>query len=186
MALPTDARFAATHVARLGQSITAWRSHQRARLASLRDQCASLDKGLRDRMTGHIQHVVKDLRIFMTMVLGLVILWPDWALPHRFVSGLGVVGHASPSNLFPEDPVKASRSAAQLLGPEADAWNLKVAKDPTQPNEADKILWDKTFKAKKAGKLKGPYSKAQLDKLFGKGEWRAIRRRLVWSASHGI
>ena len=109
-------------------------------LEALAEATAHIDISLRSRMQPQVAHVTKGLRIFMLMVLALVIEWPDWSLGHRFVSGLPVVGHAAPSNLFPHDPVKASRTQGQLLGPLAEQWNTNLARDIKGKAEADKIL----------------------------------------------
>ena len=96
--LPADGQFAATHSCRLGEAIVAWRRHQLGRISELRSECEAVDISLHDRMIGLTTTVIKDLRVCLCMVLGLIILWPDGSLPHRFVSGLNVVGHAASSN----------------------------------------------------------------------------------------
>ena len=106
--------------------------------------CAPVDLAIRGRLAPTIAGITGKLRLFMLMVLGLIIEWPDWALPHRFASGLPVVGHAVPSNLFPHHAVKPTRTSAQLLGPSADEWNTRLSGGAKASTEANRILWENT------------------------------------------
>ena len=84
-----------------------------------------------------------------------------------------------PSNIYPSIDSKNEGTLYDLLDADtADAWNEKLSND-TKAYDHDKAVWDTAKEQLKRHLLSGPMTKLDLDKMFGKGEWRGICRRGV-------
>lgn len=113
---------------------------------------------------------------FLT-TLTFLLRWPDWQLSTLVSRGFRVVGLIEPSNVYPRITPNAVESLASLLEPEAaHAWNTKVALRSLR-SDLDEDIYAAAKEQVDRGLLSPPKTKGQVDKLFGKGKWRAIRRR---------
>ena len=59
---------------------------------------------------------------------------------------------------------------------EADKWNTSVALG-SRPSDLDKEIFETAQEQVSRGLLSKAMSKKSVDRVFGKGKWRAIRRR---------
>ena len=82
-----------------------------------------------------------------------------------------------PSNVYPIITTGPGGSVEEILEPDdADAWNCRLNKD-LRPCELDGSVFETTMEQSQRGLLSGPMTKDMMDKKFGKGCWRGIRRR---------
>eukprot|EP00971_Amphidinium_carterae_P080182 1586754-Amphidinium_carterae.1 len=109
--------------------------------------------------------------------------WPDWELPERFVRGFRLSGYIAPSNLFTTLPYREGRPAEDLLGAEADTWNQLLTNERRSADTTE-LIGSGTLKEQYKGIVDPPLTKKQMDRRFGKGQWRALPRRLLWQESH--
>ena len=100
-----------------------------------------------------------------------------------FVSGFSVVGLVQASNLYPRAEVQAAVLAEELTGKDADEWNAMQAND-SRLAPTDDVIYEATEKERGLGYIGAYCSKRDMDRRFGKGRWRAIRRRCVWQEGH--
>ena len=85
--------------------------------------------------------------------------------PHRDVQRL------------PQGGPAAQETLESLLDPkDADTWNSSLAR-ACEISDFDKEVYDAAVEQTERGLLSKPMSKEELDDLFGKGGWKAIRRR---------
>ena len=84
------------------------------------------------------------------------------------------------SNVFPQ--IKRSRLLSEdtPLGDDADAWNTMLAQD-SKADPYEDVVFSHTEKERERGWVTGYFSKRHMDSKFGKGGWKAIRRRCIWS-----
>ena len=82
-----------------------------------------------------------------------------------------------PSNVYPRITTGPVESLDSILDVEdADAWNCGIASD-TQSSDLDQEVYDTAQEQVQRNLLSAPMTKKEVDKLFGRGAWRAIRRR---------
>ena len=67
-----------------------------------------------------------------------------------------------------------------LLGDEADAWNTMLAQD-SKADPYEDVVFSHMEKEREQGWITGYFTKRQMDSKFGKGGWKALRRRCIWS-----
>ena len=88
------------------------------------------------------------------------------------------------SNLFnPIDPGRGA-NVFDLLGEEADSWNNSLATDRRHA-DMDGLIWEASQNKFQNGQFYGPFTMHELDVKFGKGGWKAVRRRNMWQAGQG-
>ena len=73
-------------------------------------------------------------------------------------------------------PAAVESLHAILDSEDADKWNSTVASG-SFPSDLDKEVYDTAQEQVKNGLLSKSMSKKDIDKIFGKGSWRATRRR---------
>ena len=167
-----------------GAGIVDFRTKALQRLRELEQACQPLDEFAIALMDLRISDVAKGTRPALLAALIHAMGWPDWSLPDCFVEGFKITGIIPASNLFRRVPSQAGLQEADLLGPEADKWNEAIASD-SRPNMTDSIIFDSTELERNKGYIEGYYTKRDLDARFGRGKWRAIRRRCIYKESHG-
>ena len=178
--LALDMDFGLAMLQKLGSGINKWRKKQQAGWISLAADCGALDARIRERSHPDTLRVTSKVRSGFLLVLTELFEWPDWALGDRFTWGFPIAGFVPPTNVYGEAKQKGEQtSLTSVLGESADAWNLKLCRD-TKQFDTDSVIWESTVKEQKDGKLSSFFSKAQLDTAFGKGQWRAVRRRTIW------
>ncbi len=119
------------------------------------------------------------------LVMSLLLRWPDWSIPDRFATGFNVCSINDGSNIYtPPKRADEQVSLVQLLE-EADAWNSDLAAD-TKAHDTDKEILSSTLEEIEKGILSQPLRKDQLDAVFGRGHWKAIRRRAIWQAGKDL
>ena len=175
--LPWDLKFAAERSAIHSVTTDELRAHKLNRLRKLAEDCKELDQRARDRMSPEVKVASSTINLGFLSALIHIIRWPDWQLPALFARGFKVAGDIEPSNVYPRVASAAVESAHSLLdSTEADKWNTQLAED-TRPSDLDNEVYKTAEEQSTRGLLSKPMSKTQVDKFFGKGCWKGIRRR---------
>ena len=182
--LALDLDFAWSTIVGMGSGIVQHRQQTLQRLQCLQKACQTLDEMAVACMDMQVHDVARGVRPALMAALVHIIRWPDWSLPDCFVSGFRVTGIIPASNLFRKVPRKQGLQESDLLGEGADAWNEALARD-TKVHPTDHVIFEGTETERSKGYLEGYFTKADLDKRFGRGGWRAIRRRCIYQESHG-
>ena len=94
------------------------------------------------------------------------------------MEGFRVTGVVPASNLFPRIKRDQGLTEGGLLGKEADTRNTLLSQDGSSDPYAD-VIFEHTEKERLKEYVIGYFSKRDLDSKFGRGGWRAIRRRCL-------
>ena len=108
-----------------------------------------------------------------------ILEWEDRSLPWDLVKGFKVVGRISPSGVMmpiPHEDEPDSACLEKLLGAAAVEFADELEADTRVHPHAREIL-SATEEEMALGLMHGFETREQLDNRFGKGNWRAIRRR---------
>ena len=147
------------------------------RLIELANELQPIERKIQDRICSSVRVASGSLRLALMTALTFIMRWPDWQLTSLFTRGFKVSGLIEPSNVYPRVAPAAVDSLHAILDPEdADKWNSTVASG-SFPSDLDKEVYDTAQEQVKNGLLSKSMSKKDIDKIFGKGSWRAIRRR---------
>ena len=163
------------------ESIIEWRMRQLQRLRSLECQCRPVDQRIRADMDPSVLQCVGNMNIAFLAAVVSLLQWPDWALADGFAAGFTIAGVVNPSNVFrPAQPAPPFGGVNELLA-DADTWNTDIAED-CRPMRDEEEIWrlSEVDRAKGRFWTNKYYSKRELDKIFGRGRWRAIRRFVIW------
>ena len=128
-------------------------------------------------MCAEVKIAARSLKLGFLTTLIFILRWPDWQITSLFARGFKVAGLVEPSNVYPSITTAAAGSLESLLDPEdADKWNCSLKGD-LRPSELDGSIYDTASEQSDRGILSKAMTKEEVDKLFGKGNWRGIRRR---------
>ena len=143
----------------------------------LADKAEYLDEQIWKRTPSSVKVVAGKARLGLLTVLAFIFRWPDWQMTSLYTRGFRVAGIVEPSNMYPGIDTKTEGTLHDLLDEEnADVWNSKLSSD-NNVYDHDKAVWF-TAKEQLVRELcPGPFIKAQVDSIFGKGKCRGIRRR---------
>ena len=104
---------------------------------------------------------------------------PDAKQALAFVCGFQVMGELEPSGWWSHEEKPASLNLNEANN---DRWHdslertIKSELLRVNSKEANEATWLRTREELEAGLVHGPFEREQLDKAFGKGSWRAMRR----------
>ena len=155
-------------------------------LEYLKDKCAPLTQIARRRMHPDGKSIAggdTNFDIGFLMVLQILLRWPHWDPADRMCTGFYTTGVVSASNLYRRifDPNRTTEE--DLLGEAADHWNASLASNLREHPHDAQLLQDTLAEIDK-GWLRPFSTKEQLDQAYGPGQWRALRRRLIWQEGH--
>ena len=171
-----------------GPNLPQWRSERVAEATDVAGSLAALNSRMVSVVEGPKRALVCGMNLAFMAAFVDAVEWPDAAIVKRFVYGFPIVGDIPDSGLF--RPV--SRPATVPLSaftPEANrSWAKSLerslergaASASAEVREGLVELEAVTHKEASSGYLKGPFSKGQVDKHFGRGAWRGSRRFGVW------
>ena len=175
--LPWDLQFAANASVPDITSVRALRLRKAQRLSELAEKASTIDRKIWSRMDEDVKVPAGSVRLGFITVLTLILRWPDWQMTSLYTRGFRVAGIIEPSNIYPAIDSTNTGTLHELLDcDQANAWNQKLA-DDTKAYDHDKAVWDTAKDQLGRHLLSGPMTKSDLDKIFGTGKWRGIRRR---------
>jgi hypothetical protein len=185
-ALDADLKIAIDVVATEGAGIGAKR---RERMAELRRLAAALEP-LRATLDGmkceQAAAIAADFNVAWAAALVDSMRSPDVRLPYLYVTGFPVVFDIADSGLF-----KADEQPAEISRREFEAGNTRmistIEKEIMQSatagtdeqRERRKQCWIRTQEELDEGLIFGPFSRAQLDRWYGRGRWRCLGRNAI-------
>jgi hypothetical protein len=137
-------------------------------------------------MPDSVRGICGDAPLGLFLVLVDLMGWPDWELPDLLCKGMPVIDFVPPSNLF-KQKVNATELSAEALEngvPELgvmdnDTWNQALTAD-TRWTDNDALILEMTKAEIAKGKATGPFSKREMDAMFGQKKWRGTRRRILY------
>ncbi len=110
-------------------------------MQAVANECKPLDDQVTAAMENSIRAVCGDLRLVLILVLCTIIRWLDWQIAHKYFRGFNSIGHVAMSNLDRAVPLTAVCEEADMLGPDADDWNLECVRCRA-PTDADLVIWE--------------------------------------------
>jgi len=179
-----DLHAAIDFVAGYGPGIVAERDRRMKRLRVI----ASLLEPLRSVLDGIklpcAQLIADEFNVAWTVVALEAIQWPDDELALRYITGFPVAFDIPDSGVFREIDAPAQTSEAEFMATNI-AMNRSIrqslSKPPSGAEEVERarMCWKRTEEEIEAGLVFGPVSGAQLDRKYGRGKWRAIKRSAI-------
>ena len=169
-----------------GTNIIAERSERNARIRAI----ASILEPMRKTANSLKCEAAKAVSIetnvpFLAAIIDAM-KWPDTALPLKYMLGFEIIFDVPDSGIF-----KADEQPAEISKIEFERNNVRActsiargieklgeSTDPKQI-EARKQCWAKTKEEFGNGNMSGPFSKAQIDRHYGRGNWRCIGRTAI-------
>ena len=110
-------------------------------------------------------------------------MWPDIDLPVRYIKGFDVVFNIRDSGVFRSDPQPASISREDFMADNermvktiSEQIERAATTGDAESRERRKQCWIRTKEEIEEGLMKGPYSRARMDKKYKRGRWRCIGR----------
>ena len=145
-------------------------------------------------MTGPSAHLASHVNLPLMACLIQSIGFPNTSCVSQWFYGYVVVGDIADTGLFrPSLHDYEAEPAVVLTAASNRRWNSAVERSLTAQGEsADpstrRLLLDvekSTYKELRAGTVKGPFSRAELDKKFGGGQYRVAERFGVYQGTDG-
>jgi hypothetical protein len=185
-ALDADLALAIDFIAAKGTQIVALR---RARIETLRNIARSLEplrKDLDDCKCVASQLIATRLNAAWVAALVDSLEWPDKRMPLLYVIGFPVVFDVPDSGVFRADEQPAEISPADFKAGntrmvariEREIFASATSADDEERERRDQC-WTRTKEEIEEGLVLGPYSKAQMDRHFGRGRWRSLGRNAI-------
>ena len=101
--------------------------------------------------------------------------WPDHEFPHLAAAGSSLVGNMPVSHIFRPAVVTASTSLAELLAT-APVYIDHIVKQKPPPAHQIDAVWSKTCEEFESGHMSGPFTRSQVDAIWGRDQWRPAPR----------
>ena len=182
--ISNDLKFAIEKVATLGKGIDAWRKSQWKLLSSAFKKAWKFRASLAEQLSDSAKRVSSHLDPATIEILRLSIDWPDVGVAKAIVEGSAIIGDLDETHIFRKKVVESSLSIKELDSTNEEWIQQILASKPGKP-DAIQVIWDKSKEEIKLNILEGWFSKASLDKKFGKGKWRPMRRFALYQEAHG-
>lgn len=187
-------RAAARWTTRHGPNVARIRGQKLADFERLAHSVADLSDALINMMPPHVRAAAGQLRLALLLAIIPALDWPDDGedgLVNSFVQGFRTTGavadskvfrkkHTPASNPWPQDPEARKASNLEWTKKSIDLLKKQYKSgDPEFQLDASD-LYARTQKEVEMKTVSGPYSRAQMDRRWGRGRWRAMKRFGVW------
>ena len=146
-------------------------------LAQLGSALARLEDALEVYRSPSSRQVASSKRPGLMAFLTSLLRWPDWQQPRHLLQGYPIVGELEPSGIFRSITAREGLPLQEWLGPPAEAAIYRIERSPP-PRFAERIL-EATKQEQDKGYCSPFFTKADLDKKFGRGCWRPLERFLL-------
>ncbi|CAE7557407.1 Dnmt3b [Symbiodinium sp. CCMP2456] len=179
-----DARFACWIMCTLGPCIRVWRQQQQRAMQTVAKFLQPWDTCLRKLMPADVAKMASARCPAFLSCISALMRWPDTSVGLRFVTGFKCLGVVECPGLFkdvsPDPPAELGLPA--LLGSHAvrtvDKLECSLPRFPFA-KEARSF----TAEEIEQGLADGPYSRADLDRQYGRGQWIPMRRFMLPQSS---
>ena len=179
-----DLLAAIDYVTACGPEIVGERDRRMKRLRVIANLLEPL-RGVLDSLKSPCARVIADeYNVAWTIVALEAIHWPDDGLALGYITGFPVAFDIPDSGVFREIDEPAQTSEAEFMASNIQM-NRSIKQSLSKPpsSEEDKeraeMCWKRTQEEIDAGVVFGPVSGAQLDRKYGRGKWRAIKRSAI-------
>ena len=185
-ALPNDLCLAIEHSIERGSSIRGDRTQRLARLRQMAGELDSMRRVLDECKCETASKIAAEFNVAWTSAIVDAMQWPDTELPLRYVLGHETVFDIADSGVFRADEQPATLDADSFR--EANTrMNARIASriktsalhGDAEQRERRKQAWKRTCEEIKEGLVGPPRSRAQVDRKYGRGKWRAIGRSAI-------
>ena len=179
-----DLHAAIDFVTECGSSIVAERDRRLKRLRVIASLLEPL-RGVLDSIKLPCARLIADeFNVAWTVVALEAIQWPDDELALRYITGFPVAFDIPDSGVFREIDAPAQTQEADFMATNIQmnrSIKQSLSKPPSGAEEVEraKMCWKRTEEEIEAGLVFGPVSGAQLDRKYGRGKWRAIKRSAI-------
>ena len=179
-----DLHAAIDFVTECGSGIVAERDRRMKRLRVIASLLEPL-RGVLDSIKLPCARLIADeFNVAWTVVALEAIQWPDDELALRYITGFPVAFDIPDSGVFREIDAPAQTSEAEFMATNIQmnrSIKQSLSKPPSGEEEEEraKMCWKRTEEEIEAGLVFGPISGAQLDRKYGRGKWRAIKRSAI-------
>ena len=150
------------------------RSHRRAcarAMAELADRCRPLHICLARQQAPSVARIAGKVHLGLLAVMVVLMEWPDWRLPLRFIGGFRIVGVLERTNIFEPKGFEEPVPKAVLL---QNAAKIIASIESSRPSPDAEFLWDSCLKEHEKGFGGPPRDKSYFDGKFGPGGWSPI------------
>ena len=184
-----DIIFAARAAATFGPYIRTWRMQQKRALACVTKALDALELMCLQAMPRTVRQVAAAKRPATMAMFTAIMRWPDRAQPDEYINGFSMIGDLPMTGVFrpiaKKDDAKHSgpgETEGELWGQNAVEWVESIL--ASQPKWADvDEIHKATEKEQGQGYCSRFYTKEELDKKFGVGQWRCQKRFMIAQAS---
>ena len=179
-----DLHAAIDFVTECGSGIVAERDRRMKRLRVIANLLEPL-RGVLDSIKLPCARLIADeFNVAWTVVALEAIQWPDDELALRYITGFPVAFDIPDSGVFREIDAPAQTPEAEFMATNIQmnrSIKQSLSKPPSGEEEEEraKMCWKRTEEEIEAGLVFGPISGAQLDRKYGRGKWRAIKRSAI-------
>ena len=112
--------------------------------------------------------------------------WPDVELPLLYVRGFASIFDVPDSGVFREDlqpaeiaPADFKAANTRMVAQISDEIERSALHGDAEQRERRAHCWRRTREEIAAGLIKGPYSRARMDRKYKRGRWRCIGRNAI-------
>ena len=185
-ALPHDLTAAIDYVVQLGSGVREDRERRMHTLGSLADELAPMRAALDAAKSECARAIAAPFNSAWAAAVIDAMRWPDTMLPLKYVQGYDTVFDVPDTGVFVADEQPAELSAAGFR--EANTrMNARIASriksaalraDPEQ-RERRAQAWRRTKEEIDEGLMGPPMTRAQVDRKYARGRWRAIGRSAI-------
>lgn len=167
----------------LGSSVDSWRATRVKSLSRIAASLDSLSAWLRLLQPRHAS-LLPPVHLAMSGAMADAIGWPHTTLLQSLVEGFAVVGDIPDTGLFRPVNRPATHPLSTFSPASNLAFNAKLISEiraaaqrlsPDDRRTAEAVA-KATAKERCSDLIRGPFTSRDLDKVFGRGVWRAMRR----------
>ena len=175
--LDDDLAFSVRMMAMLGPCARVWRRLQRRAVLAVAKLFYSWDKALVACMHPAVRAVAFERRPATMTAFAILLRWPDTAIGMRFVQGFKLLGKIEAPGLFREldCPTGLGGTLESAFGSRARAV-IDRLEATVRPDENTQVIAEFTLDEVSKGWASGPYTRKQLDSMFGVSRWLPMKR----------
>ena len=184
--LPEDLKIAISYIAKRGKKIKADRKRRLAELRSIAALLEPMRKVLDEHKCDTAKEIAAPFNIAWTAAVIDAMDWPDIDLPARYLKGFDVVFSIPDSGVFrqelqPEeiDRKKFMEDNTRMTAKIAEEIERSARSGNEEDLERRKQCWQRTKEEIAEKLVKGPYSKARMDRKYKRGRWRPLGRNAI-------
>jgi hypothetical protein len=186
-ALPEDLKLAIDVVSERGGLIANDRLQRLAELEQIADSLAPLRSLLDSHKSDCAKLIAASFNVAFTAAVIDAMEWPDSELPLRYVKGFASIFDIADSGVFrPEhqpaeiDEQTFKAANTRMVAKLSDEIERAATQGDDETRSRRAHCWTRTKEEIQKKLVFGPYSRARMDKKYGRGKWRCIGRNAIW------